>query len=204
MKNDENLMGDLMDKLSKAINPDDPYSYEEFMGEYSNSHGITQGDMIADTSILDSFKFDINYVNKSNNPNPEYATSGSAGFDLRANLTEPVVLKIGERRLIPTGLFFELPESLELQIRSRSGLSLKHGIAVLNGVGTIDSDYRGEIGVILINYGENEFTINNGDRIAQGVLNSIFNLNTINLNKVDVINNNTIRGTSGYGSSGVK
>ncbi len=193
-----------MDKLSKAINPDDPYSYEEFMGEYSNSHGITQGDMIADTSILDSFKFDINYVNKSNNPNPEYATSGSAGFDLRANLTEPVVLKIGERRLIPTGLFFELPESLELQIRSRSGLSLKHGIAVLNGVGTIDSDYRGEIGVILINYGENEFTINNGDRIAQGVLNSIFNLNTINLNKVDVINNNTIRGTSGYGSSGVK
>ena len=97
-----------------------------------------------------------------------------------------------------------MPESLELQIRSRSGLSLKHGIAVLNGVGTIDSDYRGEIGVILINYGENEFTINNGDRIAQGVLNSIFNLNTINLNKVDVINNNTIRGTSGYGSSGVK
>ncbi|MEN6294124.1 MAG: dUTP diphosphatase [Methanobacterium sp.] len=186
---------ELRNKLFKAIDPNDSYSHDEFIKEYG-------GDTFDSGTI--AYKLDVKFVNKSNNPDPSYATVGSAGFDLRANLTEPVVLKIGERRLIPTGLFFELPESLELQIRSRSGLSLKHGIAVLNGVGTIDSDYRGEIGVILINYGENEFTINNGDRIAQGVLNSIFNLNTINLNKVDVINNNTIRGTSGYGSSGVK
>lgn len=135
MKNDENLIGDLMDKLSKAINPDDPYSYEEFMGEYSNSHGITQGDMIADTSILDSFKFDINYVNKSNNPNPEYATSGSAGFDLRSNVN--LTIQPGDFDKVPTGLFFELPKNFEMQVRPRSGLAAKHGVTVLNSPGTV-------------------------------------------------------------------
>lgn len=191
-----------MDKLSKAINPDDPYSYEEFMGEYSNSHGITQGDMIADTNILDSFKFDINYVNKSNNPNPEYATEGSSGFDLRANLNEPIVLGTGKRVIVPTGLFFDIPNGMEIQIRSRSGLSIKHGVVVLNGIGSIDSDYTGEIGVILINHGENDFIINHGDRIAQGVISSVIGKQLINFIKVNTINKTTERGDSGYGSTG--
>jgi dUTP pyrophosphatase len=201
MKNDENLMGDLMDKLSKAINPDDPYSYEEFMGEYSNSHGITQGDMIADTSILDSFKFDINYVNKSNNPNPEYATSGSAGFDLRSNVN--LTIQPGDFDKVPTGLFFELPENFEMQVRPRSGLAAKHGVTVLNSPGTIDSDYRGEIIVILINHSKEPFKIEIGDRIAQGVI-AQTSTNYIKLNSVSEISENTERNSGGFGSTGIK
>jgi dUTP pyrophosphatase len=201
MKNDENLMGDLMDKLSKAINPDDPYSYEEFMGEYSNSHGITQGDMIADTSNLDSFKFDINYVNKSNNPNPEYATSGSAGFDLRSNVN--LTIQPGDFDKVPTGLFFELPKNFEMQVRPRSGLAAKHGVTVLNSPGTIDSDYRGEIIVILINHSKEPFKIEIGDRIAQGVITQT-STNYIKLNSVSEISENTERNSGGFGSTGIK
>jgi dUTP pyrophosphatase len=194
-------MGDLMDKLSKAINPDDPYSYEEFMGEYSNSHGITQGDMIADTSNLDSFKFDINYVNKSNNPNPEYATSGSAGFDLRSNVN--LTIQPGDFDKVPTGLFFELPENFEMQVRPRSGLAAKHGVTVLNSPGTIDSDYRGEIIVILINHSKEPFKIEIGDRIAQGVITQT-STNYIKLNSVSEISENTERNSGGFGSTGIK
>lgn len=190
-----------MDKLSKAINPDDPYSYEEFMGEYSNSHGITQGDMIADTSILDSFKFDINYVNKSNNPNPEYATSGSAGFDLRSNVN--LTIQPGDFDKVPTGLFFELPENFEMQVRPRSGLAAKHGVTVLNTPGTIDSDYRGEIIVILINHGKEPFKIEKGDRIAQAVVAQTVS-SFIKLNKVSEISDNTDRSSGGFGSTGIK
>ena len=100
---------------------------------------------------------------------PEYATEGSAGADLRAYLEEPVTLMPGERRLIPTGLFVELPLGMEAQVRARSGLSIKHGIGLVNGVGTVDSDYRGEWNVPLINWGDEPYTIHNGDRIAQVV-----------------------------------
>jgi len=100
---------------------------------------------------------------------PEYETKGSAGVDLQAFIEEPIVLKPMDRKLVPTGLFIELPEGYEAQVRARSGLAIKHGISLVNGIGTIDSDYRGEIKVILINLGNEDFTINSGDRIAQMV-----------------------------------
>lgn len=112
----------------------------------------------------------VRVVNKGRHPLPQYATSHSAGLDLRANLTEPITLAPGEYRLIPTGLFMELPEGTEAQVRPRSGLAFKHGITVLNSPGTIDADYRGEIGVLLINHGRQPFVVNDGERVAQLVI----------------------------------
>lgn len=112
----------------------------------------------------------IKIVNQSKHPLPEYATSASAGVDLRANLDAPVVLKPLERALIKTGLFIELPAAYEAQVRPRSGLAYKHGITVLNSPGTIDADYRGEIGVILVNLSGEPFTVNDGERIAQLII----------------------------------
>ena len=112
----------------------------------------------------------VKIINKSNNPLPDYATSFSAGMDLRASLTESVTLKPLERALIPTGLFIELPIGYEAQIRPRSGLAVKHGISVLNSPGTIDADYRGEIRVVLVNLSNDEFEINHGERICQMVV----------------------------------
>ena len=109
----------------------------------------------------------IKIINKSQHPLPKYQTALSAGMDLYANLDESLTLKSLERKLIPTGLFLELPKGSEAQVRPRSGLSIKNGITVLNAPGTIDADYRGEIGVILVNLSTENFTINNGDRIAQ-------------------------------------
>jgi dUTP pyrophosphatase len=108
----------------------------------------------------------VKIVNKSNNPLPGYSTELSAGMDLRASLSEEIILKPLERKLIPTGLYIELPASYEAQIRPRSGLAYKHGITVLNSPGTIDADYRGEIGVILVNLSNENFTIENGERIC--------------------------------------
>jgi len=116
---------------------------------------------------------EIKIVNTSENPIPEYATSGSSGLDLRANLGIPVTLKPMERKLIPTGLFLEIPEGYEVQVRPRSGLALKHGITCLNSPGTVDSDYRGEIKIILINLSLEEHIINHGDRIAQMVVSKV-------------------------------
>lgn len=112
----------------------------------------------------------VKIVNRSDNDLPTYSTEMSAGMDLRANLAEPVILKPLERKLIPTGLFIELPQGYEAQIRPRSGLALKKGITVLNTPGTIDADYRGEIGVILINLSQEDFTIENGERICQMII----------------------------------
>lgn len=130
---------------------------------------------------------------------PEYKTPGSAGFDITAFLEEPVTLRPGERRLIPTGLFMEIPEGYEAQVRGRSGLALKNGIGLVNGIGTIDSDYRGEIGVILINWGQEDFVISNGDRIAQVVISrceqAVFR-STDELGKTE-------RGAGGFGHTGV-
>ncbi|MBV6404164.1 MAG: Deoxyuridine 5'-triphosphate nucleotidohydrolase [Flavobacteriales bacterium] len=112
----------------------------------------------------------VRIVNKGRHPLPQYATPHSAGLDLRANLDASVVLAPGQRALIPTGLFLELPEGTEAQVRPRSGLALKHGVTVLNSPGTIDADYRGEVGVLLINHGQEAFTVNDGERVAQLVI----------------------------------
>lgn len=140
----------------------------------------------------------INIVNKSSHPLPAYETVHSAGMDLRAFTGSPVTLKPMERKLIPTGLYIEIPEGYEAQVRPRSGLALKHGITVLNSPGTIDADYRGEIGVILINLSDNEFTVNDGDRIAQMI---IARHERAELVRTDVIGN-TVRGEGGFGHSG--
>ena len=130
---------------------------------------------------------------------PEYQTSGSAGADLHAYLAEPVTLKPMERRLIPTGLFVELPAGYELQVRPRSGLALKHGVTVLNTPGTVDSDYRGELCVLLINFGSEPFTVQNGDRIAQVVVAQAVQVSFV---QTDALSE-TGRGVNGYGSTGI-
>lgn len=112
----------------------------------------------------------VRIVNKGRHPLPEYATPHSAGLDLRANIDAPITLAPGEYRLIPTGLHLELPEGTEAQVRPRSGLAFKHGITVLNSPGTIDADYRGEIGVLLVNHGRQPFVVNDGERVAQLVI----------------------------------
>lgn len=150
----------------------------------------------------DKFKLNVNLVNKSNNEDPDFATVGSAGFDFRASLTEDIVLGVGKSTVIKTGLFFELPPNIEIQVRPRSGLAAKFGITVLNSPGTIDSDYTGEVGVILINLGETDFKISNGDRIAQGVIGSVFGKSTLKFTKVDSIEENADRGSAGFGSTG--
>lgn len=142
----------------------------------------------------------VSIVNKSHNPLPNYATEKSAGMDLRAFLSESILLKPLERVLIPTGLFIELPHGYEAQIRPRSGMALKKGITVLNTPGTIDSDYRGEIGVILINLSNTEVLIQDGERICQMV---ITKHETIDLVQVEVLNE-TQRGARGFGHTGTK
>jgi len=183
----------MREQVLRMVDPNDSYSEEDFNKEFS-------GPMAS----VDDFKINIKLKNESNNPDPEYATSGSSGFDIRANLTEPLILNPNNFKLIPTGLYFELPESLEIQVRPRSGLAAKWGVTVLNTPGTVDADYRGEIKVILINHGLNPLTINNGDRIAQGVIASVIGKNVVNLNKVKEINENTERATGGFGSTGLK
>ncbi|MCQ2550572.1 MAG: dUTP diphosphatase [Clostridia bacterium] len=131
---------------------------------------------------------------------PEYKTAGSAGMDLAAYLDEPITLQPMERRLIPTGLFVELPPGLEAQIRARSGLSINHGIGLVNGVGTVDSDYRGHWHVPLINFSNEPYTINDGDRIAQAV---IVKYERAEIELVDEVNE-TERGEGGFGHTGIK
>ncbi len=130
---------------------------------------------------------------------PEYETQGSAGMDIRAHLEAPIELLPGKRALVPTGLFMEIPVGYEVQIRARSGLAVKYGIGLVNGIGTIDSDYRGEIKVPLINWGEESFTINNGDRIAQMV---VCKYEKADLIKVDELSE-TERGGGGFGHTGI-
>ena len=142
----------------------------------------------------------VQIINRGHHPLPEYATTQSAGMDLRANIDESIVLHPMERRLVPTGLFMALPVGYEAQIRPRSGLALKHGITVLNTPGTIDADYRGEIMVLLINFSQNDFVINDGERIAQMVIAKHENADFIEVETLD----DTERGTGGYGHTGVK
>ena len=142
----------------------------------------------------------IKIVNKSKHPLPEYATPGSAGMDLRANIDAPITLAPGERKLIPTGIYIALPVGYEAQIRPRSGLALKYGIGLANMLGTCDSDFRGEIRVILINLGQEDFVVNDGERIAQMV---IAKHETAEWDVVEELDE-TERGEGGYGHTGVK
>ena len=143
---------------------------------------------------------EVKVVNRGHQPLPQYATAQSAGMDLRANIDESIVLRPLERRLIPTGLFIALPEGYEAQVRPRSGLALKHGLTVLNAPGTIDADYRGEVGVVLVNLSDKDFVVNDGERIAQLV---IARYEQAELQLVDVLDE-TERGAGGYGHTGVK
>ena len=140
----------------------------------------------------------ISIINNSNNPNPKYQTKSSAGMDLMAFVDDPIIIESGQWKLISTGIYIKLPTGFEAQVRPRSGLALKKGITVLNSPGTIDSDYRGEIGVILINHSKNKFIVNSGERIAQLV---IAKHESISWKNVQFINS-SIRGPGGFGSTG--
>ncbi len=142
----------------------------------------------------------VKIINRSRHPLPAYETSSSAGLDVRANLTSSIELKPFERALIPTGLFLEIPEGFECQVRPRSGLAFKKGVTVLNSPGTIDADYRGEVGVILINLSNESFVVENGERIAQLVFAEYKQAKWV---ETEVLTE-TERGTGGFGSTGVK
>ena len=141
----------------------------------------------------------VKIINKSDHPTPSYETAASAGMDLRANLAEPILLEPMQRAIVKTGLFIALPPGYEAQIRPRSGLALKHGIGIVNSPGTIDSDYRGEIGIIMINWGLEAFSINRGDRIAQMVITRVCQAKIISVADLD----STKRGKGGFGHSGM-
>lgn len=142
----------------------------------------------------------VKIINKSNNPLPEYSTAQSAGMDLRAFIKEPVILGLFDRALIPTGLYIEMPEGYEAQVRPRSGLAIKHGITVLNSPGTIDADYTGEIRVILINLSNKSFTIEPSERIAQLVFNKCEQAEFVEVEELS----KTERGEGGFGHTGLK
>jgi dUTP pyrophosphatase len=142
----------------------------------------------------------VKVVNRGHQQLPAYATPQSAGMDLRANIEAPITLRPMERRLIPTGLHIALPEGYEAQVRPRSGLALKRGVTVLNSPGTIDADYRGEVGVLLINLSQEDFVINDGERIAQMVIARHEQADFVVVEELD----QTERGEGGYGHTGVK
>lgn len=142
----------------------------------------------------------IKIVNRGSQQLPAYATPESAGMDLRANITEPIVLHPLDRRIIPTGLYIALPTGYEAQVRPRSGLAFKHGITVLNSPGTIDSDYRGELGILLVNLSNEDFTVEAGERIAQMVIARHEQGEFVEVEELD----DTERGAGGYGHTGVK
>ena len=140
----------------------------------------------------------LKIINKSHHPLPEYKTPGSAGMDLRAYLEEPVVLGSLERRLIPTGLFIELPKDYEAQIRPRSGMSIKHGLSLINAIGTIDSDYRGELMIPLVNLSKDSYELVDGERIAQLVISPVVQAELVEVYQLD----ETHRADGGFGSTG--
>ena len=141
----------------------------------------------------------LKIINKSNNPLPKYESAQAAGMDIRCNITEAITLQPMERKLIPTGLFIELPAGFEAQIRPRSGLALKRGLTVLNTPGTIDADYRGEVGVILINLGAEPFKVEKDMKIAQLVIARVTQADVVEVSAVD----STDRGAGGFGSTGI-
>lgn len=143
-------------------------------------------------------KLSVNIINRSSNPLPSYATAGASGMDLRADIGEDIILEPMERKLVPTGLFIELPVGYEAQVRPRSGLAIKQGITCLNSPGTVDADYRGELKVVLINLSNEAQTIHKGDRIAQMVIQKV---EIVTLTEVDELSL-TVRGEGGFGHTG--
>ena len=142
----------------------------------------------------------VKIINRSHHPMPQYSTASSAGMDLRAYVETSIVLKPMQRALVPTGIYIALPDGYEAQVRPRSGLALKHGVTVLNTPGTIDADYRGEVGVILMNLGQEDFVINDGERIAQMIVAKFEHADLLPVEFLD----DTERGTGGFGHSGIK
>lgn len=181
-------------RIMEIADPNNPYTQEDFDKEFSAGQTISP----------DDFKIKFSFNNLSSNPNPEYATDGASGFDIRASLENDLIIKAKQRGIIPTGLYFDIPPHFEIQIRPRSGLAAKNGITVLNSPGTIDSDYRGEIKIILVNHSDDDFSISNGDRIAQGVIASVIGNNVISLVQTNNEFSSTNRGTNGFGSTGIK
>lgn len=181
-------------RVLDIVDTTNPYTQEDFNKEFGGPN-----------INPDLYKINFSFANKSTNEDPSYATNGSSGFDLRANLVDgnSIILLPHDRVIVPTGLFFNIPENFEIQIRARSGLAAKNGITVLNAPGTIDADYRGEIKVILINHSDERFIITHGDRIAQAIIASVIAKNSVNLIKVDDVSNDTERGTGGLGSTGL-
>jgi len=154
-------------------------------------------------AALDNSKVIVKFINTSSNEDPKHTHIDDSGMDLRANLDKVIVVGPGERVLVPTGIHFQLPESMEIQVRPRSGLALKHGITVLNTPGTVDRGYNGEIKIILINLSKTNFTINHGDRIAQAVISPVVAGRWSKLIKIKSLES-TKRGDGGFGSSGIK
>ena len=154
-------------------------------------------------TALDGSKVIVKFINNSNNEDPKHTHIDDSGMDLRANLDKVMLIGPGERVLVPTGIHFQLPESMEIQVRPRSGLALKHGITVLNTPGTVDRGYSGEVKIILINLSKTNFTINHGDRIEQAVISPVVAGRWSKLIKIDSLES-TKRGDGGFGSSGIK
>ena len=181
--------------MNKEYNNETDVELESYINQLKNMYG--ESEEIAMSLVKTTTKF----INNSNNPDPTYAKEGDSGFDLRAFIDEPVTLKPLERKLIPTGLKFELSPNTELQVRPRSGMALKHGISVLNTPGTVDEGYRGDVGIIAVNLSNEDYTIEPGERIAQAVIMNVIGHRVSNLEKVETLTE-TERGDTGYGSSG--
>ena len=201
--------------IKRIADPNDTYSQDDFDKEFVSSSTYSNrgetinsvyrevnGKAVGQQATFTPVKIKIPFTNTSSNEDPTYATEGSAGFDLRASVS--TFIPAGKWMLIPTGLSFQLPPKLEIQVRPRSGLAVKHGVTVLNTPGTIDSDYRGEVKVCLINHSTEDFFIAVGDRIAQAVVGPSWGSAVIVLNLVESIDTDTERGSGGFGSTGIK
>tara|TARA_R110000782_G_scaffold238631_1_gene325017 strand:+ start:42 stop:677 length:636 start_codon:yes stop_codon:yes gene_type:complete len=204
MKNIENSMKatlEQLEKFSKSLTNDDAGNDDDAIfkeaGLDLESLAKIQDEAFADMSNT----IDILYLNKSKLENPKYNHIEDSGFDIRANIDKDITLSSLERVLVPTGLHFQIHEDYELQIRPRSGLAIKHGITVLNTPGTVDSNYRGEVKVILINLSKEKYTIKRGDRIAQGVVSYVLKQKWGKLKKVETLNT-TSRDSGAFGSTG--
>ena len=203
----ENNLEDILKKLKQyetllSSDDNDDNIDEALAGEINETLELLNQEISAAQQKENSF-LRIKFINKSTNEDPKFAYEGDSGFDLRADIEEPITLNPGERFLVPTGLYFELVKGLEIQVRPRSGLSIKYGITVLNSPGTVDSHYRGEVKIPLINLGQEPFKINKGDRIAQAVIAPVYGEGKVILDKTESINE-TVRGEGGFNSSGIK
>jgi len=197
--------------LKKAINKMDssPIESNSFNSEEAmfrqlgiDDDMIKKLEEVSLEAAREKVKISVRYMNNSDNHDLSYKYIDDSGMDLRANLTNSLIIKPSERVLVPTGIHFELPESMEIQVRPRSGLAIKNGVTVLNTPGTVDRGYNGEIKVILINLSKENFTVNHGDRIAQAVISPVISGRWAKIIKVDSLNDSS-RGDGGFGSTGI-